>query len=118
MKGSLPAAGVGVHPWKLICSGASKREDWDLEAATGLTEGLSPAAGGNHLARKYIRRYISHKQPFILMSHTGEQNETVDAVCVSVSPESLPVCLVLCMCAYVYYTPVFVCVPTGNTHSA
>lgn len=44
------------------------------------------------------------------MSHTG-------AVYICVSPESLPMCLVLCMCAYVYYTRVCVCTYREHTFS-
>lgn len=44
---------------KLTCSAASKRGDRDLGKATGLAEGLRPAAGGNHIAHKYMLRYIS-----------------------------------------------------------
>lgn len=53
-KGVCAAAGVGLHPWGLICSGASKWGDWDPWAASGQTEYLSSAAGGIHIACIYV----------------------------------------------------------------
>lgn len=44
MRGSVPAAGVGLQPRGLICLGASNRGDRDLGAAAAHSECLSPAA--------------------------------------------------------------------------
>lgn len=52
------AAGVGLHPQIFLYLGVRKREAWDLGVVMGLTDGLSPAPGWQHITGMPIYVYV------------------------------------------------------------
>lgn len=87
MRGSVPATGMELRPWGLICPDTSNWGDWDQGTATGQTKCLSPDAGWTHL----VHIQVFAPSELILLSQGGEEDEIIGAVGVHAS--ALCVCL-------------------------
>lgn len=63
---SVPAAGLRLQPWGLICASAGNWGHWDPGAATGCQ---SPAAGEVHI----VHVYISTSRPLSCSDREGSR---------------------------------------------
>ena len=87
----MPAAGMGLWPWVLMCPCDSNWGNWDPGAATGQADCPSSAKGAVHIVHRYICIYTLTKRSSYCSARKGEQDEIADAGGVYVSA--------LCGCA-------------------